>query len=129
MTNREYMESLSDAEFGREMAALGYLCSTCYTFDDKFCENQGKCQTKWLLKEHVEPSEDDIRSIRRQEKRNQRLADLVEAFECLIDSFGDESITLELPQETLKLRLDSITLDTSCGLLINISDIQSREEL
>lgn len=128
MTNREYMESLSDVEFGEKMATLGYLCSTCYTFNDSLCENQGKCQTEWLLKEHTENNEEDIMSIQRQEKRRQYLSDFVEAFDRLADSFGDDEITLELPQETLKIRLDSITLDTDCGLLININNVQTYEE-
>lgn len=41
MTNREYMESLNDIEFGRKVAALGYLCSACYTFDNSICKNRG----------------------------------------------------------------------------------------
>lgn len=129
MTNREYMESLNDIEFGEKMAALGYLCSACYTFDNSICKNQGKCQTEWLSKEHTENDKEDIISIQRQEKRRQYLSDFVEAFDHLVTSFGDDEITLELPKETLKIRLDSISLDTDCGLLINVNNIQSREEV
>ena len=124
------MESLNDIEFGRQVAALGYLCSACYTFDKSICKNQGKCQTKWLLKEHTENDEEGIMLIQRQEKRRQYLSHIVEVFEHLINSFGDDEITLELPQETLKIRLDSLFLDIDdCGLLINVNNIQSRERV
>lgn len=88
MTNREYVNQMTDEELARWAVDMGSLCRDCHDIDDSYCDDgKGTCLKRWLGKKNTD--EEAFYNI-----VNEAVAILDEVKE----KFPDTKITLELPQ-------------------------------
>ena len=102
MTNREYINQMSDKELAQCMVDMGKLCEQCYHLGDTYCdEGRASCQEKWLSKPYN--GETDFDKYMRKRRTYLDLIDILSnTFDELKDKFPDCELVLRNEHISIK---------------------------
>lgn len=113
MTNREWLDTLRNTEYGRIMVRVGDACEHCYQFFGGCCESgEGTCQAEWLMMTHKSDNLSDItEELRKLRDKNAALKytnNLCCDFRKLRQSFGDISFIVDTPDKKIEKPLRDV---------------------
>ena len=116
MTNREYINQMTDKELAQCMVDMGKLCEQCYHLGDTYCdEGRASCQEKWLSKPYN--GETDFDKFMKKRRTYLDLIDILSnTFQELKDKFPD----CELVLGTSRISIDDIIVFPDRDTHVNI---------
>ena len=94
MTNREYINQMTDKELAQCMVDMGKLCEQCHSFDGRYCsDGRASCQERWLGKPYEKDT--DFQKYMRKRRTYLDLIDILSnTFQELQDKFPDYEIVI-----------------------------------
>lgn len=102
MTNREYINQMTDKELAQCTVDMGKLCEQCQRFDGRYCsDGRASCQEKWLSKPY--DGDTDFTKFMRKRRTYLDLIDILSnTFDELSDKFPDYELVLRNEHISIK---------------------------
>ena len=116
MTNREYINQMTNKELAQCMVDMGKLCEQCYQLGDTYCdEGRASCQEKWLSKPYN--GETDFDKFM---KKRRTYLDLIDILSNTFDELGDKFPDCELVLRNEHISIKDIITFTDGDTNFNI---------